>query len=135
MELHTGTIVAICGGFAGLVSCIYYLQAVAKNFKHDKEAFKAEILQSAKESIAALDTKVKSDRALAYTEVMSKIESVEQELEAHQRDVSKDLSHIRETYNGEIRNLGEKIEGLRRELRDQHGQLVGLLSEMIKKGD
>lgn len=135
MELHTGTIIAVCTAVGGLVTFIYYLQAVVKNFRHDKDAFKAEIVQVAKEADAALDAKIQAARAISLAEYAAKIEAVEADLEAHKRDVSKDLQHIRETYNGEIRNLGEKIEGLRRELRDQHGQLVGLLSEMIKKSD
>ena len=135
MELDSGTIIALCTGFGGLISCIYYLQGVAKNFKHDKEEFKAEILQHAKESISALETKIQSQRAIGIAEYTAKLEAIEQDLEGHKREVAKDLSHIRETYNGEIRNLGEKIEGLRVELRNQHGQLVNLLSEMIKKSD
>lgn len=135
MTLDTGTIIAIFTGFAGLVSCTYYLQAVAKNFRHDKELFEATILQKAKEAVSAAEAKLLADRQILLTTLESRIDSVEADLEAHRREVVKDLGHIRETYNGEIRNLGEKIEGLRRELRDQHGQLVGLLSEMIKKSD
>lgn len=135
MELHVGTIIAVCTGFGGLVACIYYIQSITKSFKHDKETFRAEILQNAKEAVLAAETKLLSDRQILLTTLESKIDAVESDLASHKREVTKDLSHIRETYNGEIRNLGEKIEGLRRELRDQHGQLVGLLSEMIKKSD
>jgi CII-binding regulator of phage lambda lysogenization HflD len=135
MELHTGTIIAICAGFAGLVSCVYYLQSIVKNFKHDKETFKAEILQSAKEAIAASEAGILAERTVLYNKLDSKIESVSKDLDNHKENVEKDLHHMRDVYNGEIRNLGEKIEGLRVELRNQHGQLVNLLSEMIKKSD
>lgn len=135
MQLEQGTIIAILTGFSGLVACLYYMQSIAKNFKHDKEVFEAAILQKAKEALASTEAKLVAERQILHTTMESKIDAVEADLAAHKREVMKDLSHIRETYNGEIRNLGEKIEGLRRELRDQHGQLVGLLSEMIKKSD
>lgn len=135
MSLDTTTIVAIFSGFGGLVACLYYMQSIVKNFQHDKEVFEATILQKAKEAVAGAEAKLLADRQILLTTLSSKIDAVETDLENHKREVTKDLSHIRETYNGEIRNLGDKIEGLRRELRDQHGQLVGLLSEMIKKSD
>lgn len=135
MELHVGTVIAICTAIGGLVTFVYYVQAVLKNFRHDKEAFKAEILQEAKQEIEKFKLESTARREVLYNQLDNKIDALDQHLESHKSDVSKDLMHIRETYNGEIRNLGEKIEGLRRELRDQHGQLVGLLSEMIKKAD
>ena len=63
----------------------------------------------------------------------AKLEAVKSQLANLELNVNKDLEHLKETYSGEIRNLGQKIEDLRSELKNQHGQLVGLLTEMIKK--
>lgn len=98
------------------------IRKIQKDSKEKDALAKAEILQAAKEELAmkeiALDSKIKE---------------VEQRVENLEKNVEKDLAHIRETYNGEIRNLGQKIEDLRSELRNQHGQLVDLLTKMIGK--
>lgn len=135
MALDQGTIWALLGGAGGLLTCMYYMQSIVKNFKHDKEAFKAAILQEAKEAIAKEKAEILAERKVIHAELQNQIKSLENDLDNHKDNVQKDLSHIRETYNGEIRTLGDKIEDLRVELRNQHGQLVGLLSEMIKNRD
>lgn len=122
VELHLETIIAICGALGALLTAIYYMQNITKNFKNDKKEFKAEIIQNAKEE----DSKLK-------TEIEGKLNALQQELEALKESVNKDLGHMKETYNGEIRNLGEKIEDLRSELRKQHGSLVNLLTKMLDK--
>lgn len=111
---------------AGLVTAvgtaIYTVQKVTKNFKSDKKEFKAEIIQEALEA----DAKIK-------VELEGKVNALKAELENLRVHVEKDLDHIRETYSGEIRNLGNKIEDLRSELREQHGNLVQLLTKMIDR--
>jgi len=78
------------------------------------------ILQAAKEEIA-----------LKEAVIEGKLREANQRIDSLEESVNKDLAHIRETYNGEIRNLGQKIEDLRSELRNQHGSLVQLLTKLI----
>lgn len=109
------------GSLIAIGSLVLTLQKIAKNFKKDREEHAAKILQQAKEEDALIKAKLEA-----------RVDKLSHELKTLQASVGKDIEHIKETYNGEIRNLGEKIEELRSELRNQHGQLVNLLSEMIR---
>lgn len=98
------------------------IRKIAKDAAKAKKEQAAEILHAAKEEDELLKAKLDA-----------KINAIRQELENLEENVSKDMNHLKETYNGEIKNLGQKIEDLRSELKNQHGQLVQLLTEMIKK--
>jgi glycerol-3-phosphate dehydrogenase len=98
------------------------IRKVAKDAARQKKEQSAEILHAAKEA----DAKLK-------VEFESQLEALKMELHNLEMNVEKDMDHLKETYNGEIRVLGEKIEELRSDLKNQHGQLVQLLTEMIKK--
>ena len=98
------------------------IRKIAKDSAKTKKEQAAEILHAAKEEDALMKARLEAKiSALALT--VSNLEA----------NVNKDIDHLKETYNNEIRNLGQKIEDLRSELKNQHGQLVGLLTEMIKK--
>lgn len=124
VELTWEMIVAVAGGLGTIGATYLTIKNIIKNKAVEKEAEKAAILQEAKE----------------YTEYIkkdleNKIVNVQINLDTVEQSVAKDLAHLRETYNGEIRNLGTKIEELRSELRNQHGQLVQLLTKMISSKD
>ena len=53
------------------------------------------------------------------------------ELDTQKENVSRDLGHLREVYNAEIKVLGEKIENLRQDISQQHQALVGLLTKLV----
>lgn len=103
-------------------------QKITRTAKRDREKAReeheAKILQAAKEEDAALKAKVDA-----------RIERLEDRLENLQHDMEKDISHLKETYSAEIKVLGEKIEALRDELRNQHSQMVTLLSKLIESKD
>ena len=109
------------GGLIALATLVLTMQKISKNFKKDRDEHAAKILQAAKEEDSLIKAKLEA-----------RIEKVGAELKNLELNVNKDINHLKETYNGEIRNLGLKIEDLRSELKNQHGQLVQLLSEMIK---
>lgn len=100
------------------------IRKIAKDAEKSKKEQAAEILQEAKEADALLKTQMNAK----YHDLELKVKNLEQSVE-------KDLGHLRETYNGAIMNLGQKIEELRSELRNQHGQLVQLLSKMLDNRD
>lgn len=120
MEIDFATVEMVGTAVTAVLGCIYTYQKISRNFEEKKREDKAEILQNAKEELSLL----KIDLEL-------KINTVSVALKAHQVFVEKDMSHMRETYNGELKNLGEKIEDLRSDLKDQHSQLVSLLTKMI----
>lgn len=106
-----------------------------RDFKKERDLERAKILQEAKEAAAKVKQDLISQREIAHQELIHKYANLETRLDNLEESVAKDFAHVRETYNGEIRNLGDKIEDLRTELRDQHGQLVQLLSKMIDNRD
>lgn len=116
-----GAILAVVGAFATLGGAWLTYKQIQKASKEEAEQNNAKILQEAKEE----DSKIK-------VELESKIQALQAQLENLETNVNKDLEHFRETYKGEIRNLGQKIEDLRSELRDQHGNLVQLLTKLIE---
>lgn len=96
------------------------IRKIQKDAEKTKREQAAEILQSAKEEIA-----------LKEKDLELKISTVESRIDALEKSVEKDMQHLRETYSGEIRNLASKIEDLRGEIRNQHSQMIGLLSKII----
>lgn len=118
--LDTNTLLAICGLVTVMGGAVLTIQKILKNIVSGRELRDAKILQEAKEAISTMRTELEADIQANSLEITNLKENVE-----------KDMQHLRETYNGEIRNLGQKIEDLRSELRNQHGQLVALLTKMI----
>lgn len=116
------SLIPAAGAIATLGGAWLTIRKIAKDAAKQKREQAAEILHAAKEEDALLKAKLEA-----------RIEAVKAQLTNLELNVNKDLDHLKETYSGEIRNLGQKIEELRSELKTQHGQLVTLLTEMIKK--
>lgn len=77
---------------------------------------------------------------LALMEIQRHVETLELKIKASidenenlRESVNKEFGYVKATYNNEIKNLGEKIEGLREEVRGQHAQLVALLTTMVSE--
>jgi CII-binding regulator of phage lambda lysogenization HflD len=98
------------------------LQKVLKNFRKEREEYAAKVMQAAKEDDAVLKAKLEA-----------RIEKLDAQLQNLEFNIAKDMSHLQNTYESEIKNLGTKIEDLRSELRNQHSQLISLLSDIVKK--
>jgi chromosome segregation ATPase len=124
MDFTSQMIMPLAVAITTLGGAYLTVRKISRDARREKKEQAAEILQAAKEEMSLLKA-----------ELEGKIEHVETNLNSLEKSVEKDLSHIRETYNGEIKNLGQKIEDLRSELRNQHGQLVALLTKMIDNRD
>lgn len=98
------------------------IRKIAKDSDRRRKELSAEILQHAKEADAAMKVKLES-----------RIHDLENNIQNLKDATEKDINHLRETYNGEIKFLGQKIEELRSEVRNQHTQLVQLLTKLIDK--
>lgn len=120
--IELSMIIAAAAAFTTIGGAYLTFRRIQKDARAEREAYTVNILKEAEERDNDLRTALET-----------KIESLKKELENLEETVNKDLEHIRETYNGEIRNLGQKIEELRQELRQQHGNLVKLLTKMIDK--
>ena len=113
---------ALAEPIATISGAVYALYKVSAKLKKDREHESAKIIQEAKEEASRVKSEIDNDLNALKTELATLKTSVE-----------KDFQHAKETHDNEIKNLGEKIEALREELRTQHGQLVGLLSKLIDK--
>lgn len=105
-----------------LGTLVVTIQKILRNVKKERDEDAAKILQAAKEEDNALKAKLEA-----------KVEAISVKLNNLEMSVEKDMSHLRETYTSEIKNLGEKIENLRDELRQQHSGLIELLSKIVGK--
>lgn len=121
MEISQELILSLAGIVTAVGGAWLTVRKIQKDKEQQKEAFKASILAEAEESLK-----------LKETALQAKIEAAEGRLDNLKESVEKDLAHLRETYNGEIKNLAVKIEDLRSDLRNQHTQMVSLLTKMIE---
>lgn len=117
-------ITSIGGTLTVFTGLIISWQKIARTSKRSKELQAAKILQEAKEADVLLKTQLEA-----------RIEKLESKVENLEENINKDMAHLKETYTAEIKVLGEKIEQLRDELRNQHSQMVTLLSKLIESKD
>lgn len=120
MEVTWEAILAVAGAFSVIGGAWITIRKIQKDAEESKKKHATEILESAKEEIL-----------LKEKDLQAQLVAIKVRIDSLESNVEKDLQHLRETYNGEIRNLGQKIEDLRSELRNQHTQMVSLLTKMI----
>lgn len=101
---------------------IVVVMAIRAGAKRNHKLESDRILKEAEEKIA-----------LAELKLNARIDTAEASLENLRGNVERDLNLIKEGYRGEVKILASKIEDLRDQLRQQHMQLLGLLSDLIKK--
>lgn len=117
-----GTLLEGLGGAAAAISSSYAgVRHMVKRSKAKKAEARAAILAEANAEMLKI-----------RAELEDKIRNLEVELENQKINLSKDLSHLREIYNAEIKVLGEKIDTLRADLADQHTSMVALLTRLVE---
>lgn len=114
-------LISIFSAVATIAASIGGVQRIIKNSRIEREHEAKKAIEVAKEEIVL----VKSD-------LDSQITALRVEMKTLELSLQKDFDHLKETHASEISNLGEKIENLRDELRTQHGQLLGLLTKLVK---
>lgn len=116
-------IMSIAAAIPAVCGAVWFIVRLAViRLEKSRIRHKAELLQTVKDGDAALNVKLDS-----------KVHELETSLADFKKDIDKDMAHLKETYNGELKFLGQKIEELRKEVHNQHGQLVDLLLKMIDK--
>ncbi len=129
MEVTWEAILAVAGAISMIGGSWLTVRKIQKDAEYSREKHEGAILAK---SQAQIDKAV-NERKLVQKEFEGRLAEIEQDLVAHRASVEKDFAHVRETYNGELKNLATKIEDLRSELRNQHTQMVSLLTKMIDK--
>jgi CII-binding regulator of phage lambda lysogenization HflD len=109
------------GMAVAVVTLVVTVQKVFKNFRKEREEYAAKILRIAKE-----------DDSLLKAKLEARIEKIDTKVRTLEIKINSDIGHVKEIYSAEIKVLGEKIETLRDELRNQHSQMVTLLSKLIE---
>lgn len=130
-NIQLSSLLVIVGAISSVVGAWLKIRGLAKDYRKERSLETAKILQEAKEGDSKLKIYSDSKREMIIEQFNAKIQALETRLENLENSVAKDFAHVRETYNGEIRVLGDKIEDLRTELRTQHGQLITMLTKMI----
>jgi phage host-nuclease inhibitor protein Gam len=98
------------------------VRKIQRDSARDKKIQAAAVLQSAKEADLLLQTRLDN-----------KIHDLATELKVLKESNEKDIAHLKETHTSELKSLGEKIEVLRDELRQQSKNILELLTKMIGK--
>lgn len=113
VEASAGAVTALSGSYAAWRHVRYSIQG-----KKDRD--RQEILNRANEELAKVEAKFED-----------KIRKIEIELQAQKLNVNRDLSHMKEIYNAEIKTLADKIDLLRSDLADQHSSMISLLTKLV----
>ncbi len=118
--INPTTIESIGGAVTALSGIYATVRHFSLSFKIKKEQERKAILDKATEEL----TKVK-------TELEDKIKVLEIELQNQKQNMSRDISHMKEIYNTEIKTLANKIDELKKDLADQHSSMVALLTKLV----
>ena len=122
MTLDLENVVAISGAIVAIAGAYSGIKKVFRDVRKSREEQKAIILQEAKEEI--------SRNKIIYD---NKIRSLRDDLENFKESINKDITHVKEVHGGEMRVLSDKIENLREELREQHLQMLNLLTKLVDR--
>jgi len=121
MTLDWNTMIGIAAGVVTAVGGVYTgYRHISLSIKIKKEREREAILAHAKAELDLVEAKLNE-----------KIKSLEIEIEAQKENINKDLGHLREVYNAEIKVLADKIDDLRNDLASQHSSMVALLTKLV----
>lgn len=121
-SISIATIMSLAAVVSAVGGAYMTIRKIVNDSEKHRKQHSAAILQSAKEA----------DNTLKLS-LEGRIHELETSLRDLRGDIDKDINHLKESYNTEIRNLGEKIENLRDELRQQHSGILTLLNKVIDK--
>jgi hypothetical protein len=132
-NINLSSIVAIAGALGVISGAYIKIRKIFADREKHQHLQRALILQEAKEADAQLKAGIEARREVLYQEITSRIKAVETRIDNVEEAVNKEISHIRDSYNSEIRFLGSKIEELKDEVRTSLSQVVILVSKLIDK--
>lgn len=107
--------------FITAVSTAWYsVQKIIREYRKIQKSKSEKILEEAQEYDKLIKEKLES-----------KINILELEIHNLRDNVSKDLSSIKDSHALELKNLSDRIEMLRDDLRNQHSQLLSVLTKLV----
>jgi gas vesicle protein len=116
------TIGAIAGAVVAIQKSIRSARIERDAHSEEKNKQSKKILKDAQEALE-----------LVKSQLDAKVQAVDVKVDSLSHSTEKELAHLKELHNNEIKNLGEKIEQLRRQLNDQHTQLLSFLTRLVEK--
>ena len=123
MGIAITTLSAIAGALTVFLTLYMKIRKITKENEKNKKEMLAGVLQDAKEMDDTLKAKLES-----------RIEAMKAELKNLELNINKDIAFVKESYKSDIKVLGDKIEDLRKQLNEQHSQLLTVLTNLINKG-
>jgi glycerol-3-phosphate dehydrogenase len=121
VEVTWEAILAVAGAITVIGGSWLTIRKIQKDADASKKEHTQEILKMAKEEIA-----------LKEKDLQARLNALDTRIDSIESNIEKDLTHLKETYSGELKNLATKIEDLRLDLRNQHTQMVSLLTKMVE---
>ena len=123
-EISIPSLLAIAAMITAFGTAWLTVRKIARDAERSRKVQAASILQSAKEADLVLKEKLES-----------KLHELEEKFHSLKEANEKDLAHHKETHSSDLKNLADKIEILRDELRAQSKNILELLTKMIGKQD
>jgi pSer/pThr/pTyr-binding forkhead associated (FHA) protein len=106
-------VTTVCGAWLSI-------RKVARDVEKQRKIHAAEILQDAREADSLIKSKIDN-----------RINELEAEIKSLRENVDKDIKYLKESSTSEFKQLSDKIENLREELRLQSKSILELLTKMI----
>jgi len=122
MVLETQMILSIATGITVLGTAYLTARKIIKDSQASVAKREEELMTQAKEH----------DQKL-FLEIKSELEVLETKITNLEADFNKELSFVKEVHNNELKQLGEKIENLRDDLKVQHSNLLTLITKLIER--
>jgi hypothetical protein len=113
-------ILASAGTITTLAGAAYAVLKVLRELKKVKKAETDRLIEECKELDSILRGKLEV-----------RINILETQLHGLEASVNKDISNLKENHTLELKNLSDRIENLRDDLRGQHSQILNLLTKLV----
>jgi len=84
------------------------------------------------DELAALRKELRKDAEAMREGLEAQVEACRASAENMRASLEKDIGHVKEAQQAELKNLSEKIELLRNEVREQHSNQMILLTKLIE---
>lgn len=119
IDIGTATgIIAAIATTGGMIYTSYRHVTLGMAIKREK--YRESILDQAKEEVAKVSVLLED-----------KIKKLEVELETQKQIVTNEFTHVKDTYNAEVRVLGQRIQELREDLAASTKSMLELLVKLV----
>ena len=114
-----------------VIAALGSIGAVVVTFTNLKSSFKKEISKEIEDAVKAARISSEAD----MNAFNLRLDAISKEVENLEEKIDSDIENVKNVYNSELKSVAEKIEALRDQVREQHGQLVALLTTLVTNKD